>query len=350
MLQRTVTANGQRFHYAEQGEGPLVLLLHGFPESWHSWSHQIPMIAEAGYRAVAPDLRGYGRSSKPRRVDDYRITELVADCVGLVEALGETEAVVVGHDWGSMLAWTAAWTRPDVFRGVVGLSVAFGGRGLLPVAGVSSLGELRPSEVHRVIAGPDKAFYQEIWIDGEGLAAEAEEDMYTFFRDQFHSFSGDVYPADHQPPNVLTISPEEVLEFTRASGAVVDRGSRFRSGLVSPETLPEWLARDLDFYVAEYERTGLHHALNWYRCMDLDWELLAPYEGRPIEVPAMFIGSDLDVATLWGAEAIANFPTTVPRLTETVILERCGHWITREAPVATGEAIVRFLRTLSSAK
>src|SRR4051794_1936288 len=185
---KTVSANGQRIHLVEHGEGPLVLLIHGFPESWHSWSLQIPALAAAGYRVVAPDMRGYGRSSKPADVEAYAVTELVADCVGIVEALGERQAVIIGHDWGSMVAWTAAWTRPDVFRAVIGVSVAFGGRGLLPIAGASSLGELKPSEAHRLVAGPDKAFYQEIWLEGDGLAAEAEPDVYEFFRDQFYSF------------------------------------------------------------------------------------------------------------------------------------------------------------------
>ena len=143
----------QRIHAVEQGEGPLVLLVHGFPESWHSWQHQITAIAAAGYRAVAPDMRGYGRSSKPARIDDYRVTALVDDLVGLVEVLGYESAVVIGHDWGAMVAWTAAWTRPDIFRGVGALSVPFGGRGLLPVTGVSTYGELSPHATHRAIVG-----------------------------------------------------------------------------------------------------------------------------------------------------------------------------------------------------
>lgn len=347
---RTVYGNGQRFHVVEQGEGPLVLLLHGFPESWHSWSLQIPAIAQAGYRVAAPDMRGYGRSSKPADVEAYRLTELVADCVAIVEALGEKQAVVVGHDWGSMVAWTCAWTRPDVFRAVIGMSVAFGGRGQLPVAGVSSLGELKPTDVHRKIAGPDRAFYQEIWLDGEGLAAEAEPDIRQFFADQFFSFSGDPYPPEYEPLDALTATPEEVFAFTQAGGAVVDKGSKFRSGLISPpDPMPEWLARDLDFYVSEYEHTGLRYALNWYRNMDRNWEDLGEYEGRKVEVPSCFLGSDLDVATLWSAEAIAKFPETMSDHLGTHIIKGCGHWITREAPEETNKALVSFLSQIEDA-
>jgi pimeloyl-ACP methyl ester carboxylesterase len=151
---RTVHANGLRFGVAEAGQGPLVLFCHGFPESSYSWRHQLPVLAQAGFRAVAPDMRGYGRSAKPADPDAYVITELVADCVGLVEALGEQTAVIVGHDWGAAIAWTAAWTRPDVFRAVAALSVPFGGRGLTALPG-NPLGERRPSIVERELAGPD---------------------------------------------------------------------------------------------------------------------------------------------------------------------------------------------------
>jgi pimeloyl-ACP methyl ester carboxylesterase len=343
---RTVTANGQRIHLVEQGRGPRVLLVHGFPESWYSWRHQLGALADAGFRAVAPDMRGYGRSSKPSRVDDYRITELVADCVGIVEALGESTSVVVGHDWGAMVAWTAAWTRPDVFRAVAGLSVPFGGRGVIPIAGASSHGELRPRDVHRLIAG-DGLFYQEYWSIPGALQAELDADAYGFLRDLYFSFSAAPYPADYQPPDLATIASDEVLALVRASGACLARGARMRDGLVAPETLPPWLADDLDFYVAEFERTGIESALNWYRCLDLDWELLAPYQDRPIEVPALFIGSDIDVATLWGVDAIRRFPQTVPLLTESVILRGCGHWLTREQPAETSETLVRFLRGLT---
>jgi pimeloyl-ACP methyl ester carboxylesterase len=288
-------------------------------------------------------MRGYGRSGKPEAVEAYRVTELVADCVGIVEALGEERAVIIGHDWGSMVAWTAAWTRPDVFHAVVGMSVAFGGRGLLPVAGADSFGELRPAEVHRKIAGDGKLFYQEYWTQPGALEAELEADPRGFLRDQYFSFSAAPYPADHQAPDPLASTPEEVFEATRTGGACLDPGAKMRDGLLTPEVLPDWLAEDLDFYVGEFERTGLEFALNWYRCLDLDWELLAPFAGRPVAVPAMFIGADLDVATLWGSEAIAAFPQTVPQLTETVILEHCGHWFTREKPAETNAALLRFL-------
>src|SRR5580704_10339569 len=127
--QRSIEANGIRLHIAEQGEGPLVVLCHGFPESWYSWRHQIAALAEAGFHAVAPDMRGYGLTDRPEAIDQYSLLHLVGDVDGLIDALGEHTAVVVGHDWGAPVAWHAALMRPDRFRGVIGLSVPYRQRG-----------------------------------------------------------------------------------------------------------------------------------------------------------------------------------------------------------------------------
>ena len=163
MRQRAAHVLGPCAHLVEvleAGEGPLVLLVHGFPESWYSWRHQIPVIAAAGFRTVAIDVRGYGRSSKPIAVEDYRMVRLVADNVGLVAALGAETATIIGHDWGALVSWTAAWLRPDVFRGVIGMSVPFSGRGLVALPG-SPFGERHPGELHAELAGPGQTFYQD---------------------------------------------------------------------------------------------------------------------------------------------------------------------------------------------
>ena len=160
-----MAANGIRLHVVEEGEGPLVLLVHGFPESWYSYRHQLDALAAAGYRAVAIDVRGYGRSSKPTEIDAYRMVRKVADNVELVHALGETQAVVVGHDWGAPIAWTSALLRPDVFRGVAGLSVPY-----------SPPSEHRPSDVFRMMAG-DEEFYIEYFQQPGRAEAEIEADV-----------------------------------------------------------------------------------------------------------------------------------------------------------------------------
>lgn len=340
----TIDAGGQRVHAVVRGTGPLVLLVHGFPEAWFCWREQIDALAVAGYRVVAPDMRGYGRSGKPAAVADYSILKLVDDCVAVVTALGERAATVIGHDWGAMVAWTAAWTRPDVFTAVIGMSVAFGGRGMLPIAGIDSFGTQPPSAVHRAIAGPDKVFYQEYWTREGALEGEFEADPRGFLRDQYFTFSAGPFPAGYEAPDPLAVSPAEVAEQTRSGGACLDPGATMRAGLVTPDPVPDWLAADLDDYVAEFERTGLTAPLHWYRAMDLSWQELASYEGKPITVPALFVGADLDVATQWGSEAVAAFGRTVPRHRPSVVLKQCGHWFTRERPAETTAVILDFLR------
>ncbi len=338
-----VYAGGHRLHAVAAGSGPLVLLVHGFPEGWFAWRNQLPAIAAAGYRAVAVDMRGYGRSSKPSEIDAYRLTELVQDCVDVVHGLGATEAIVIGHDWGAIVAWTAAWTRPDVFRAVMGMSVAFGGRAQAPLAGISSLGEVRPSEAFRMLAGPDRHFYHENWTYQDGMIAAAEPDLRGFLRDMMFSMSADAAPGDASPTDVLATTPAEVLAITRASPAVVPVGTPVCGVFASPEVVPAWLAEDLDEYAAEFERAGLRAPLNWYRNSDRNWEDLAAFEGRPIEVPSFFLGSDRDLGVLWGVEAIAAFPQTMSHHLGTHIIRDCGHYVQREAPEATNAAIGRFL-------
>jgi pimeloyl-ACP methyl ester carboxylesterase len=345
---RVVNAGGARIHLVEAGEGPLVLLCHGFPESWYSWRHQIEALADAGYRVAALDMRGYGRSAHPERVDEYRLPALVADCVGVVEALGATNAVIVGHDWGAPVAWTSAWTRPDVFRAAVGLSVPFGGRAVVSLPTISTFGDLRPSVVHRYMAGgdPDVLFYQELFGIPGAVEAEAEENLREWLLGIYYSFSASPPPPSDFAAMDLS-KPEQVLAMTQASPACIRRGRRMRDGFAIPEHMPAWLTdEDIDIFVAELEYTGLSGALNYYRCLDLDWELLAPYEGRPVAVPTLFIGGSRDVATLWGLDALARAGEYLSDLRGAVILDDCGHWVQQEKPTETSEALLRFLAEL----
>jgi pimeloyl-ACP methyl ester carboxylesterase len=347
---RTVMAGAQRVHLVEAGEGPLVLMCHGFPESWYSWRHQLVALADAGYRAVAMDMRGYGRSGKPEKVHDYRITELVADCVGVVQALGEETAVIVGHDWGAPVAWTAAWTRPDVFRAVAGLSVVFGGRGLMGLPG-DPLGERRPSTVERELAGPDLLFYQEHWSSAAG-SAEFLGDVRSWIRGGLYGFSASppLSPELAAPPleGDLTRLPDEAIAGFTRSVMCFQPGTSMRDRLPPvPDPLPDWLTEaDVDFYVGEFERTGFEGGLNYYRCVDLNWELLEAYEGRPVSVPSVFIGGDRDVATVWAKEAIALLPKTQSDLRGSHIVRNSGHWIQQEQPDEVNRLLVEFLRGL----
>lgn len=318
LAHRTEHVNGIPLHFVEAGEGPLVLFVHGFPESRYSWRHQLPALADAGYHAVAIDVRGYGRSGKPPRVDDYRMMLHVGDNVGLVHALGEETAVVVGHDWGAPIAWNSALVRPDVFRAVAGLSVPF-----------NPVGPMKPSEAFRLLGGEDE-FYIE-YFSHEGVAeAEIERDVRRWLLGFYFSISGDTPSPGDGGPLWLIPHGHEISE-------------RFHF----PATMPAWLSDvDLDVYVGEFERSGLRGGLNRYRNVDRDWADFQAYAGRVIDVPALFIGGERDGPTLLGAGAIAKFPRTLPRLHRSIILEGCGHWTQQERPDEVNEAVLDFLGSL----
>lgn len=316
-----VTVGATRIHCVEAGEGPLVVLVHGFPESWYSWRHQLPALAAAGYRVVAIDVRGYGRSSKPLAIEDYRMVRLVADNVGLVAALGESTAVIVGHDWGAPIAWSSAMLRPDVFTAVAGLSVPF-----------SPPSEIRPLAAMRAMAG-DEEFYIEYFQEPGRAEAEIEADVRDWLLGFMFTASGDAPPPD---PAVGTV-------------ATVPRGAQMKDRFHRPDTMPAWLtADDLAVYTSEFEHSGLRGPLNRYRNVDRDWEDLAAWRGARIDVPALFIGGDRDGPTVWGAAAIEAFEHTLPRLYRSIILEGCGHWTQQERPDDVNVALIDFLRSLPS--
>ncbi|MFF0967237.1 alpha/beta fold hydrolase [Streptomyces sp. NPDC003703] len=315
---RTVEGPAGRLHLVEQGSGPLVLLLHGFPESWYSWRHQLPALAAAGYRAVAPDVRGYGRSSKPVATDAYRMLDLVEDNVALVRALGEEQAVVVGHDWGSGIAAASALVHPGVFRAVGLLSVPY-----------TPPGGPRPSDVFARMGG-DEEFYVSYFQEPGRAEAEIEPDVRGWLAGFYAALSADTMPAPGEP------DPHFV---TRDGGRLRDR---FPGG-----KLPAWLSEDeLDVYAGEFERTGLTGALNRYRNMDRDWEDLAPYEGAPIQQPSLFVGGNLDASTTWMADAIDAYPVTLPNLAAAHLLDGCGHWIQQERPEEVNRLLTTWLASL----
>ena len=316
----TAHVNGIRIHYVEVGDvgAPLVLMVHGFPESWYSWRHQLDPLADAGYRAVAIDVRGYGRSTAPPAIEAYRMTQMVADNVALVRELGAGTATVVGHDWGAPIAWTSAWLRPDVFTAVAGLSVPFAGSG-----------PTRPTDAFRAMAGDDE-FYIEYFQQPGRAESEIERDVRTWLLGFYFSASGDGVVA------------------SSASGpmAMIPRGALMRDRFAYPAegTMPVWMSEDdLDVYAGEFERTGFTGGLNRYRNVDRDWEDLRVMVDRPIEVPALFIGGDRDGPTLWGAGAIRRFDQSLPRLHASHILPGCGHWTQQERADDVNAALLDFL-------
>jgi len=318
---RTIDTNGIRMHIAEQGTGPLVVLCHGFPESWYSWRHQLAALADAGFHAVAPDMRGYGQTDRLAEIDKYTLLHLVGDIVGLLDALGEPSAVIAGHDWGAPVAWHAALLRPDRFRAVIGLSVPFRPRG--PV---------RPTTV---MPRTDDAVFYQLYFQEPGVAeAELERDVRTTMRAVAWAASGDAPRGDRSLPGGVGMVPK--------SGG-------FLSGMAAPSTLPRWLTEaDLDFYAGEFTRTGFRGGLNWYRNIDRNWELLAPYAGSVVTVPALYVAGDRDLVLAFRGmdQVIANLTKFVPQLRKTLILPGCGHWTQQERRDEVNAAMLEFLKGL----
>jgi pimeloyl-ACP methyl ester carboxylesterase len=314
---RTLETNGIRMHVAEAGEGPLVLLCHGFPESWYSWRHQLPALAAAGFHAVAPDMRGYGQTDQPAEIERYTLFHLIGDMIGLVAALGAKEAVIAGHDWGAPVAWHAARLRPDRFRAVIGLSVPYGPRG--------------PRRPTTVMPQTDDAVWYQLYFQRPGVAeAEHERDIRHAIRSILYSISGDAPPA---------LGPV----------AMVPRQGGFLDRMTNPATLPPWLSEaDVDFYVAEFARTGFRGGLNWYRNIDRNWELLAPFAGVRVTVPALYIAGERDpVVRFPGMDRlIPNLAQFVPQLRQTIMLPGCGHWTQQERAAEVNAAMIDFLRGL----
>ncbi|MFD7613613.1 alpha/beta fold hydrolase [Streptomyces sp. NPDC059828] len=314
---RLVDVNGIRLHIAEQGEGPLVVLLHGFPESWHSWRHQFGPLADAGFRVVAPDQRGYGRSDHPADVGAYTIFHLVGDVVGLVQALGEKKAYVVGHDWGAPVAWHTALLRPDMVLGVAGLSVAPSFRG--PVPPLAAMEEKFGGR-----------FYWN-YFNLPGVAdAEFARDPRTTLRKFLYSASGDSPGGTKQP--------------------LVDLDRGWLAEMPDPEVLPPWLTEDdLDALTESFSQ-GFTGALNWYRNLDRNWELTAPWQGALVTRPALYVYGDRDPVPAFPGmpELIERLPALMPNLqSKPLKLAGCGHWTQQERPAEVSEALVEFLRTCS---
>ena len=310
---QTLPLNGIHMRVAVQGRGPLVLLCHGFPESWCSWRHQLAALASAGYRAVAPDMRGYGGTDAPPDVASYTMLHHVGDMTELVHALGETQAVIVGHDWGAPVAWSAALLRPDIFRAVAGLSVPFS-----PPSGVNLLDALEKQGI--------RTFYMQYFQTPGVAESELGADPEATLLRLAYSMSGD--------------GPGRVV------AGVLAPGAGFLDNTVEPDVLPAWLDReDLAYVAREFSRTGFRGGLNWYRSMALSTQLLAPWRGAVIRQPSLYIaGACDDVLKFPSARSqIDHFPTTLPGLRGCHILDGAGHWIQRERAAAVNELLVAFL-------
>ena len=312
-----IETNGIRLRVALAGAGPLVMLIHGFPESWYSWRHQIPALADAGYRVAAPDVRGYGGSDKPLAIDAYSLKTISADIGGLITALGAERAIVVGHDWGAPIAYCTALFHPEQVRAVAGLSVPAVGRGPVP-----SIQMLR--EIYK-----DRFFYQ-LYFQEPGVAeTELEADVPTSLRKIFYWSSGEAQKANAKIENPT-------------GPGLLDR-------LVDPHPFPGWLTEaDLDYFVSQFRNSGFRGPLNRYRNSELDFEQMAAFDGKLITQPTAFMAGSLEpvLRMIPGVDMVELMRKRCADLRCVRQMEDAGHWLQQERPAEVNAALLEFLRGL----
>jgi pimeloyl-ACP methyl ester carboxylesterase len=291
-----VETNGVELSVHIEGEGPTVFLCHGFPEIGFSWRYQVPALAAAGYRVVVPDMRGYGSSSRPTAVEDYDIFALTGDMVGLLDWIGEEQAIFVGHDWGASMVWSLAMLNPERVEAVAGLSVPFAPRP--PVA---------PLSILRRRLGDD--FYM-LWFQDLGVADAA--------------LARDVR-------RTLTTHRVWTAEWAQGTGENPPR--------------PPWLTQaELDVYVAAFEQTGFSGGLNYYRNIDRNWEMTEVLDGQLVEQPSMFLTGEHDLVRQF--MPAAGLDAFLPNLRLNRLIPGAGNWIQQERPEVVTCALLEFLEGL----
>ena len=314
---RSIETNGIRMHIAEMGEGPLVVLLHGWPESWYSWRHQLSALADAGFHAVAPDMRGYGKTDAPESIEDYDVLDITADIVGLLDALGEETAVVVGHDWGSIIAWNCMLLHPQRFDALVAMSVPYGGR---PKQSLLRTWQRQYKD----------NFFYILYFQEPGVA-EAE--------------------FDADPRGILSrlyLSPDSPRESPQVTDPKMSAGG-WINRLGAPRELPDWLTEaDLDFYVNEFKRAGFRGGINYYRNFHRNWELTPQLDGVKVEKPVLFLAGEKDVV-IRGAnkQMLTGMMSAATKDLQVELIPNVGHWVQQEAAQEVNDKLVAFLKDQS---
>ncbi|KAL2470378.1 alpha/beta-Hydrolases superfamily protein [Abeliophyllum distichum] len=313
---KTVPVNGLNMHVAELGQGPLVLFLHGFPELWYSWRHQILYMAAQGYRAVAPDMRGYGDTTGAPLEDPSKFTTLhmVGDLIALLDAIApdEDKVFVVGHDWGAFIAWHLCMYRPDKVKALVNLSVAF----------IPRSPEINPVDMIRSVYGEDHyicRFQEPGYIEAEFAQIGTKQVLKNFFA------------------------------FRTPGPLYFPKGKGLSNSADNTSHLPTWLSEnDLDYYAGKFEQTGFSGGVNYYRAIGRSWELNAPWSGAQVPVPVKFIVGELDLTYhIPGTKEYIHkggFQKDVPLLQEVVVMEGAAHFINQERPDEINQHIYAFLK------
>jgi len=309
-----------RLRAAVQGTGPLVVMVHGFPESWFSWRHQMAPIADAGFTACAIDVRGYGGSGRPSAVAAYSMERMVGDVTGVIDALGAGErAIILGHDWGAPIVWNTALIRPDKVRAVGALSVPHLGPPLRPFSEIFDA----------LFTKRGKFFYQAYFQKPDLPEAEAEANPRDFLRKFYYALSGDA--PDGTWPNDKSAD------------------QKLLNGLVDPPVFPAWLTpAELDYYVGEFTRSGFFGPISRYRNHERDFDYLSGFADRKVEQPALFISGTRDLAfnMLGRGDPIATMRKFVTDLRVADVLEGCGHWTQQERPTEVNARLIPWLKGL----
>ncbi|XP_004298141.1 PREDICTED: bifunctional epoxide hydrolase 2-like [Fragaria vesca subsp. vesca] len=313
---RTVRVNGINMHVAEKGQGQVVLLIHGFPELWYSWRHQIQSLASLGYRAVAPDLRGFGDTDAPADASSYTCFHVVGDLIALLDTVAgdQKKVFVVGHDWGALIAWYLCLFRPDRVKALVNLSVQY-----------------FPRNPQRKILESMKAAYGE---------------DYHFCK--FSEFLPGEIEAEFAQIGTARVI-REFLTYRHPGPLFLPKGKGFGHPSDSPIALPSWLSEaDVNYYVGKFEKKGFTGGINYYRNSDRNWELLAPWTGAQVKVPVKYIVGDQDLVynSLGAKDYIHNgeFKKYVPFLEEVVIMEGVAHFINQEKGDEISKHIHDFIK------
>jgi len=306
---RTIDTGGAQLRVIDVGEGPVVVLAHGFPELAYSWRHQIQPLVDAGYRVLVPDQRGYGGSSRPEAIEAYDIEALTGDLVALLDDIGVDQAAFVGHDWGSMVVWQTAVLHPDRVAAVVGMSVPYLARGPVP-----------PITAMRAVFADN--FFYIVYFQDPGVAdAELGDDPARTMR---RLLAGMSKPGD-----------DPTAAFANDDRGFVDR-------MPEPDGLPDWLSQhELDHYIAEFTRTGFTGGLNWYRNFDRNWERTPQLDGARVTMPSLFIGGSADPVLVMSPPS-----ASAPHLDDhrgDVLIEAAGHWVQQEAAADVNRALLDFL-------
>ncbi|XP_031277212.1 uncharacterized protein LOC116135640 [Pistacia vera] len=313
---RIVNVNGLNMHVAEKGEGPLILFIHGFPELWYSWRHQITALASLGYRAMAPDLRGFGDTDAPPSVTSYTCFHVVGDLIALLDVVApdQDKVFVVGHDWGALIAWYLCLFRPDKVKALVNMSVVFNPR------------------------NPNRKPL-------EGLKAFHGDDYYIV---RFQE-PGDIEAEFAQIGTERVL--REFLTYRTPGPLYLPKGKGFERPSDAEIILPSWLSEDdVKYYTDKFEKKGFTGGVNYYRNINTNWELMAPWTGSQIKVPVKFIVGDLDLTyNAPGTKDYINkggFKRHVPLLEEVVVMEGVGHFINQERADEINEHIYNFFQKL----